>query len=401
MIRVSNSLLHEAFMRDGFTPAPADRSRRRPRISALALWAALTVAGGAARAQPVDCASLRAQLAAAVGEGAEQSQQFAAAADKQRSELTRTLVYARSLGCDRQQFLFFGDAPPAQCGTINARITAMRANLSNLQARAAVGSPAQRSALAARYEIYCRNGSPRQAGREKGFLENLFGERSPLGAPVHADEEGRLLNEDELLAGSPHGGSLALCVRQCDGGFFPVSYAAQRHNLDELQDLCKALCPNVDVELYTGKTTGEIGGAVSIDGRAYASMPNAFKFEKRFDPTCVCKPPGQSWVEALARAEEILGQSQRGDIVVTQEKSNEMARPRANSSHVGKAGAPNLANVGPASPDALAGGASPPQPPAPGEAKAAKKLDAGDAETSTETGPDGTKRRVRRVGPML
>ena len=182
VIRVSNSLLHEAFMRDGFTPAPADRSRRRPRISALALWAALTVAGGAARAQPVDCASLRAQLAAAVGEGAEQSQQFAAAADKQRSELTRTLVYARSLGCDRQQFLFFGDAPPAQCGTINARITAMRANLSNLQARAAVGSPAQRSALAARYEIYCRNGSPRQAGREKGFLENLFGERSPFPA---------------------------------------------------------------------------------------------------------------------------------------------------------------------------------------------------------------------------
>ena len=52
-----------------------------------------------------------------------------------------------------------------------------------------------------------------------------------------------MLNEDELLAGSPHGGSLALCVRQCDGGFFPVSYAAQRHNLDELQDLCKALCP--------------------------------------------------------------------------------------------------------------------------------------------------------------
>ena len=37
------------------------------------------------------------------------------------------------------------------------------------------------------------------------------------------------------------GGSYLVCVRACDGGFFPLSYVGDR---DSLAKLCQALCPN-------------------------------------------------------------------------------------------------------------------------------------------------------------
>ena len=91
-----------------------------------------------------------------------------------------------------------------------------------------------------------------------------------------------LLNETEgSEQGDNHlGGALAICVRQCDGGFFPVSYSARRANLEELDTLCKALCPNAEVALYTKSLWGELDSAVSMSGESYGDHPNALKFQK-------------------------------------------------------------------------------------------------------------------------
>jgi len=71
-----------------------------------------------------DCARLRAALAAPATEdpGA------AAAANQLRGELDRATAHARSIGCDNQQFLIFGQAPPPQCAALRSRIAAMRRN---------------------------------------------------------------------------------------------------------------------------------------------------------------------------------------------------------------------------------------------------------------------------------
>jgi hypothetical protein len=44
------------------------------------------------------------------------------------------------------------------------------------------------------------------------------------------------------------GGSYHVCVRACDGGFFPVPYVGDR---DSLTEICQALCPNAETQLYS------------------------------------------------------------------------------------------------------------------------------------------------------
>ena len=237
-------------------------------VAALASWAA------PARAESAYCDDLKAEIAQAGASG--DSGRYRAAAAKQQVELGRTAAYARSIGCERQQFLFFGEAPPPQCGQINARVAQMQANLAALQQRS--GDNGRKLALTARYDAQCRDRSrvtpaatsPLEASR--GFLEEIFGLAQPreAGAPpdspplnrtpvIREQPEDPLNETDGSEQGETHlGGPLAICVRQCDGGFFPVSYSARRANLDELDTLCKALCPNAETALYTKSLWGEL-----------------------------------------------------------------------------------------------------------------------------------------------
>src|SRR5208283_4211388 len=87
-----------------------------------------------------------------------------------------------------------------------------------------------------------------------------------------------------------------------------------------------ALCPNADMALYSYPFGGTIDESASTTGEAYADLPNAGKFQHTFDPTCSCRRKGQSWADALADAEARYGH-EKHDIIVTPEKSAEMARP--------------------------------------------------------------------------
>ena len=369
-------------------------------VAAFAPWVA------AARAESAYCNDLRTEIAQAGGGG--DSTRYRAAAAKQQVELGRTAAYARSIGCERQQFLFFGEAPPPQCAQINARVAQMQANLAVLQQRS--GDNGRKLALTARYDAQCREHSrvtpsvapPLEASR--GFFEEMFGLAPPrqAGAPPDAPPSNRSppireqpedpLNEtDESQQGDNHiGGALAICVRQCDGGFFPVSYSARRGNLDELASLCKALCPNTEVALYTKSLWGELNSAVSISGDSYGDHPNALKFQKTLVPACGCKPPDKSWAEALADAERILASSNSKDVVVTEEQAEQLSRPLSSSDARDRVGAKKQSTRrdAPAVEGATGALAAPANGKDPGEWR--------------ETiGPDGVKRRVRVVAPTL
>jgi hypothetical protein len=187
---------------------------------------------------------------------------------------------------------------------------------------------------------------------------------------------------------TPRGGPMAICVRDCDGGFFPISYSARSSNLDDLASMCRALCPNAEVKLYTASQWKGLASALSIDGEAYSDHPNARKFEKVYDPSCGCKPPGQSWAEALADAERIIAERHAKDQVVTAEQAEQLSRPLAPGVSRGR----KAKGSAPVTPEPAAAQV---QPAAPEGAAAAQ-------ETYREiTGPDGIKRRVRVVAPAL
>jgi len=275
-------------------------------------------------AQGIDCRALQAQIARAGQASASGAGRYLAAANRQRAEIDRTAAYAQSIGCGQRQFLFFGSPPPPQCGPLEARLGAMRANLNNLQAQVQMATGGNRAELVARYNAYCTQQAAVQQPRS--FFDQLFGgpsqyERMPIpddGAPIDPDAD-----ENRPRGG----GSTAICVRTCDGGFFPVSYSIGGRDLDSFADLCQALCPNAETTVYRYTNGGDINDAVNSIGASYTELKNAGKFRKTFDPACTCKPANKSWSEVLQKAEELLGNKGR-DLIVTPEKADELSRPR-------------------------------------------------------------------------
>ncbi len=284
-------------------------------LRAMIALPGLALAFGGAAAQAVDCNRLALQIASMGQSAAPDRAQDATR--KAQADLARAANYARSIGCDKPQFLFFGDRP-AQCEGLNAQIQRMQANVAQLQ-RSAYGDPGLRQQLQNKYDTWCRD----SLRREPNFLERLFGTEPDRIYPAEPGPPG-----EELDAGAPTGGPLAVCVRTCDGGFFPVSYSARRGDLGPLQELCTALCPNTEAKIYTRSMSRDMHSAVSASGEPYANMPNAFRYEKVADKTCTCKPPDRSWVEALTEAEQMLGERRKGDMIVTAEQAEQMSRPK-------------------------------------------------------------------------
>jgi len=394
-------------------------------FSPFALLALLACGGLSAQneafAQSAECARLQQAIASAPrGNG-----QAQAAAERQRAELARTSAYARSIGCDNQKFLFFGSDPPPQCGEIKGQIARMQASLADLQARAGGG----RAELVARYNAECVN-APRQPAN---LLEALFGGFArPPGPSVETlppDEQQQTIEksiEEEKNSGvNARAGSYAVCVKTCDGSFFPVSYSGAGSRADSLEDVCRSLCPNADVQLYSFPFGGTISQAVSANGEPYVNLPNALKFEQTFDGSCSCRRKGESWAQALAAAEAKYGHESH-DILVTPEKSAELSRPIVSKAAADPKAKPQKSNAKAvvAPPDAPAPPAT--QPPgldasgvdtalgaaaasvsretsgiAGGDAQSSARYGEGQGETVTEVAPDGVKRSVRIVGPTL
>ena len=335
----------------GFPSFAAVAARLLPAI-ALTAWLGCAVFD-AANAQSADCERLQATIDSMPrGDSGGGAARFQQAAAKQRGEIARTQSYANSLGCEKPGFLVFGAAQPPQCAPVLSQLQRMRGNLAQLESSAAAAgggsNDARRRLLMARYNANCgRVEQPQQATaqprpRDRGFFENLFGINEPPRQQAYIPPQPDLTqiplevplrsrqgdSEDGDQYRGAHAGNVAVCVRTCDGGFFPVSYAAGRQNPEDLAALCTALCPNAAVSVYSYAGAADIESAVSLDGQPYRALPTAFRYRTTFDPSCSCKAPNQSWVAALSEAERLLASGGGHDIVVSEQKAAELSRPK-------------------------------------------------------------------------
>lgn len=336
----------------------------------------LAVLGSAAipvAAQQVDCARLQQLIAQGGGAG-----RGGGSLRRQSAEIARTQAMIRQYGCEGGFSLFGGGNP--QCSGLTQRLQGLQAGMEQLRAG---GDGGGRGDLVARYNAYCRGGQPAAPAQPRGFFESLFGggseeRREPL--PEVPPQGPREADDDD--GGSAHGGSQAVCVRTCDGGFFPLSISPRRGK-ESLVEMCQALCPGTEVEVFTRNPNADIKTAASLEGKPYADLPNAMVFEKKFVASCTCRQPGKSWAETLANAEEVLGATRKGDIVVTKEKSDELSRPKLNA----KATAAMLAKG-----EAVAGA---PAKASPADASELAGATADNQGSASDTPSGG----VRRVGP--
>ena len=240
---------------------------------------------------------------------ADQIKRYEDASAKQQAELDRLGQQSQRLGCQGGGFfaLFSGQSP--QCGPLNNQIQQMRANLDRnltevqrLQGNSGEREGQRRGILVAlgqndcgpQYRQYANSGPG-------GFFENLFGGGGVTQAP------------DAPLAGTYR----TLCVRTCDGYYFPISYSTVPGKFADDEQLCRRLCPAAEVTLYSHRNPGEdVARAVSSSGRSYSELPNAFSYRKQYNAACQCRAPGQSWADALRQGQ---GQGpdqtvERGDI---------------------------------------------------------------------------------------
>ena len=388
-------------------PGTGDHQRRTGRgvvaqgerlRAAVAFLGIMCLASSAALAQGVDCAGLRAQIAA-LDQANARTNPYAIQAQQQRADLQRSVGYAHSIGCDRQQFFFFGSPPPPQCGGLNAHIQQVQATVGQLEANVRATASPERQQLAARFYAYCRTADA--APHPSGFFESLFGSQSAPSGETQDPLEDVPAPGDE----TPQGGSEVLCVRHCDGYFFPLN-ASERGASDSLTDFCKASCPNAEVSVYTRVPGQEIQTAVGLDGKPYTDLPAALKYQKSLDPACTCRAPNASWADTLADAEahpQLWRQPRRhrhaaaisrdGAAEARSPRQNEAAGARPRLDDIEATDAAAAAQVPTAGTDS-AGIAT-------GDVKNGTAYPQGQGRPSEVTGPDGVKRRVRIVGPQL
>jgi hypothetical protein len=286
-------------------------------------------------ATPVNpiCVRLEAQLATIDHGGSndpakdEQIRRYQDAAVKQQGELDRLTAQARRMGCDSTGFFSLFSGRSAQCGPVNSQIQQMRTNLdqmtNSLEQLRSGGLGAdrdnqRRSVLTALGQNSCGPQYAQFANAATGpgnFFSSLFGGNNPNVAPPPGPD-----------TVPPQSGTYrTVCVRTCDGGYFPLSFATVPARFPDDERTCKALCPATEATLYAYPNPGgDINQAVSINGQPYTALPNAFRYRSEYNPSCSCRAPGQTWAEALKGLDDKASAEQQGDIIVTEESAKKM-----------------------------------------------------------------------------
>jgi hypothetical protein len=319
------------------------------------------------------CVRLQSQLAmfdqgAAGAARADQIKRSEDAIAKQQADLDRAVAQAHKAGCAGQGFLALFSALSPQCGPITSQIQDMRGSLDRMisdlerlksgsddqqgQRRALIGQLAQNN-CGAQYTAAANS-----AGGPQGFFDALFG-----GGTIR----------DAGGDGAPSGTYRTVCVRTCDGYYFPISYSTVPNRFADDERTCQRLCPASEVALYSYRNPGEdMQQAQSIAGQPYTALPNAFRYRKEFTAACSCRKPGQSWADALKNADD-SSTLETGDIVVTDQNAKALSQaPKPSGKQTGSAAAN--------------------QPGASGAA-------AGPAANANGAEADAKKRAVRTVGP--
>jgi hypothetical protein len=328
----------------------------------------------APNANPI-CVRLESQLTALTQGSAdpvraEQIKRTEDAIAKQQADLDRTVAQAHKAGCAGQGFFALFSAFSPQCGPITSQIQQMRGNLDRMisdleqlkngnsgqegQRRALIGQLAQNN-CGAQYTAAANSW-----GGPQGFFDALFG-------------GGTIINPGG--DGAPSGTYHTVCVRACDGYYFPISYSTVPGRFADDARACQRLCPAAEAELYSFRNPGEnMEQAVSVSGQSYTALPSAFRYRKEIIAGCSCRRPGQSWADALKNADD-SSTLESGDIVVTDQNAKALSQPKPSGKPVAWT------------------------PQATATSSAAAPATASPAATASSAGSDSAKRTVRTVGP--
>ncbi|SOC42752.1 uncharacterized protein DUF2865 [Rhizobium subbaraonis] len=249
------------------------------------------------------CAKLQARLASVpvTADAQDRTQVYSSAISRQNLELRKARSDLRQLGCSGGSITVYGSSGGGECAAITASVSEMERNLQILEKKRSEASfVADDRALRMRIlSEMSQNGCDTTASIELGTTDDRDAVATGAGerdADTRRNAPTTFSNAAgaAMPVGAPSGGALrTVCVRTCDGGFFPVSSSASPIDFRRDQRACAAMCPQTETELfYQPLESPDSRDMVStVTGQPYSALPNAFAYQSRDlsgDSSCGC-----------------------------------------------------------------------------------------------------------------
>ncbi|WP_075996275.1 DUF2865 domain-containing protein [Salaquimonas pukyongi] len=272
-----------------------------------------------ASAQRALCRSLQAELAAVeTGRGAGSSaryKEYDRAVRQQELQIRKTERAARRNGCNRRR--------SNVCQRINSSLAAMIANLESLRRqrdrlapRKATSRDRERIIRSMRNNGCLDNDrstvtvrrqqqqQPARSGR-RTLLEQIFGTKTYSDTGAHGEVDPNMHRR--------FGTFRTLCVRTCDGYYFPISFSTTSDRFITDEDQCQKMCPGTQTELFFHPMpNGDAEQSISFrSGEPYQNLPNAFAYRKNVDTSCTCRYPKREFEEVAGTEPDPAEQNDR------------------------------------------------------------------------------------------
>ena len=203
------------------------------------------------------------------------SARYESAYREQAAVISRTEARAREAGCFGTGFFLFRRTPQQICNTLLPKLRDMQQNLARLDHMRRQGGSGDSYRMHELEGMMAARDCPLPGG-------NLY-EAQP--------NDNWFFNQNPYY--SAGGTYRTLCVRTCDGYYFPISFSTTSDRFPDDERTCEAMCPGTEARLFYYPNPG--GGPedmVSITGEPYTSLPTAFQYRTSIDSACTCKPAG-------------------------------------------------------------------------------------------------------------
>ncbi len=262
-------------------------------------------------AHAASCTSLKAELRRLESGSAAQSpaaRKWTSAKQQQQKAIAAAERDAGYFNC--------GSTPTASCKSLNSKIKRMKANLGKIErqlAKASGGSAKNTRRIRQVRASLAKCGGPAQSRQAKqdtssgnrnsgGLFSRLFNPKSRV-EQVSArtgDKEIATVRKKSTRTASrrhlPSGGKFrTVCVRTCDGYFFPISFSTGKSQFVNDEARCSEICPASETELYVYRNPGgDQSAMMSLAGDLYSEQPFAYRYKSEYVEGCSCRRTRQS-----------------------------------------------------------------------------------------------------------
>jgi hypothetical protein len=161
-----------------------------------------------------------------------------------------------------------------------------------------------------------------QGAQAEGFFERIFGvfssprpqptvpksqpRYSPYSPNLHYSSEPPSYGFDTAPAERPKrsftGHYRTVCVRLCDGYYFPISNGISSGRFVRDANICQSRCGSETRLFSMPASAPDIKNARDQAGMSYARLPNAFVYRKKRIASCSCRPAPWSHEERARHA---------------------------------------------------------------------------------------------------